>query len=660
MKDRFLPLFAFLFFFFQSMGIFAQSSGYVPHKAFDPMFDAQSATVYRSADGQPGPGYWSNRTNYQIDATLDTVQKSIAGNETITYVNNSPDKLAYLWIQLDQNRFGKDSRSAAVSGQLFNPKRFDGGFNILSVSIESDGKSIQANYIITDTRMQIRLPKPLASCGGVIKIKIKYNFVIAPVGNGRSGWMATKNGPIFDVAQWFPRMAVYDDLMGWNVLPFLGAGEFYLDYGNYDVSINVPWDQIVVSSGKLENPGKVLTSSTIRRLKRAENSNKTIAIRTEKDINNPKSRPVQKGRLVWHFKMNNSRDFSWASSRAFLWDAAKVDLPNHKTSLAMAVYPVESAGKQAWNRATEFLKHSIEIFSKNWFPYPYPTATTVGGPVGGMEYPGIVFCHWKAKGKSLWMVTNHEIGHNWFPMIVGSNERKNTWMDEGFNTFIDIYATNDFNHGEFAPKSDHEYNPKGGSPARGIVPLMLNPNVPPIISFADAIPGRYVHPLEYYKTALGLVLLREYILGHDRFNYAFRTYIKSWAYKHPSPMDFFRCMNNAAGENLNWFWKGWFIKTWTLDQAVTGVKYVNNDPAQGSLITLENKNQLVMPVTLEITESNGHSEKVKLPVEIWETSGTYTLQFHSTSPLLKVVIDPDKMLPDVNDTNNVWTATTSK
>ena len=224
------------------------------------------------------------------------------------------------------------------------------------------------------------------------------------------------------------------------------------------------------------------------------------------------------------------------------------------------------------------------------------------------------------------------------------------------STFIDIYATQDFNHGEFAPKSDHEYNPKGGSPARGIVPLMLNPNAPPILSYADAVPRPYIHPLSYYKTALGLVMLREYILGHNRFDYAFRTYIKRWAYKHPSPLDFFRTMNNASGENLNWFWKGWFVKRWTLDQAVAAVKYVHNDPTQGALITLENKNQLVMPVTLKITESDGRTDIVKLPVEIWEKSGKYTLRFNSTSVIKKIIVDPDKMLPDVNDSNNVWLA----
>jgi len=322
----------------------------------------------------------------------------------------------------------------------------------------------------------------------------------------------------------------------------------------------------------------------------------------------------------------------------------------------MALYPVESSGKNAWNRATEYLKHSIEIFSKQWFPYPYPSATTIGGPVGGMEYPGIVFCSWRAKNNSLWMITNHEIGHTWFPMIVGSNERKNAWMDEGFNTFIDIYATQAFNHGEFAPKSDHEYNPQGGSPARDIVPLMLNPKAPPIITYADAFPRKSIHPVSYYKTALGLVMLREYILGHNRFDYAFRTYIRRWAYKHPSPLDFFRTMNNASGENLNWFWKGWFVKKWTLDQAVTSVKYVHNDPSRGVLITLENKNQLVMPVTLKIIETNGLTKILNLPVEIWERSGKYTFGFNSTSRLEKVIVDPDKMLPDVDDSNNIWTA----
>ena len=655
MKKLFFPVFVMLLLVPAGM-LFAQSAGYDPHKAFDPLFDAQPGTVYRSADGQPGPDYWSNRANYRIAATLDTLHKTVTADEVITYVNNSPDKLSFLWVQLDQNRFAKNSRGAAVAFQTFNPRRFIGGFNIQSVAIAFEGKYTKADYLITDTRMQIRLPKALKAKGGTVKIRINYNFKIAPVGNGRSGWMHTKNGIIFDVAQWYPRMAVYDDLVGWNLLPFLGAGEFYLDYGNFDVYLTVPVNQIVASSGKLKNQEEVLSSTMIKRLKKAASSDKTIAIRTAKDIAQDLAHPSQKGTKTWHFTMHNSRDFTWAASKAFLWDAAKANLPDNKTTLAMALYPEESAGKDAWNRAVEFLKKSIEIFSKQWFPYPYPTATTVGGPVGGMEYPGIVFCSWRAKNNSLWMVTNHEIGHTWFPMIVGSNERKNAWMDEGFNTFIDIYATQAFNHGEFAPKSDHEYNPQGGSPARDIVPLMLNPNSMPIITYADVLPRKFSHPVSYYKTALGLVMLREYILGHNRFDYAFRTYIRRWAYKHPSPIDFFRTMNNASGENLNWFWKGWFVKRWTLDQAVTAVKYVHNDPKQGALITLQNLNQLVMPVTLKIIQANGRTDIVNLPVEIWERSVKYILHFNSTSAIKKVIVDPDKVLPDVNGSNNVWPA----
>ncbi len=647
----------FFLLFFVSFSFAQKENGYDPHKAFNPNFESNPGTIYRSASGAPGPAYWLNQADYKISAKLDTATKTISGEETITYSNNSPDNLTYLWLQLDQNRFKKDSRSTLTSSpSLGKGNNFEGGFNIKSVEIDRDGNISKANYIITDTRMQIRLNNSLSSKGGQIKIKINYSFNLPPSGRGRSGWMETQNGIIYDVAQWYPRMAVYDDVVGWNNLPFLGAGEFYLDYGNFDFTINVPWDQIVVASGQLQNPEDVLTSDEIDSLNKARNSDKTVQIRNAEEINNPNTRPVQKGRLTWHFKINNSRDVSWACSKAFIWDAAKVNLPSKKKCLAMSVYPVESAGDSAWGRSTEYLKHSIEIFSKDWYEYPYSTAVNVGGPVGGMEYPAIVFCSWRAKRKNLWMITNHEIGHNWFPMTVGSNERKNAWMDEGFNTFIDLLSFPKFNNGEYAPKRDGEYAPKGGNPAKEIVPLLLSKKVPPIMSYADQIPGQYVHPMEYYKTALGLVMLRNVVLGHNRFDYAFRTYIKRWAFKHPTPEDFFRTMNDASGENLNWFWKGWFVKKWTLDQAIKGVKYIDNDPSKGSLITIENKNQLVMPVTVQVIESNGHNGKVKLPVEIWERGGEFTFKYNSTSLLDMIIIDPNQQLPDVDESNNMWTS----
>jgi len=630
--------------------------GYNPRKVFDPTFDSNPGTAFRSGSGQPGQYYWQNSADYKINASLNDSANSISGSEVITYTNNSPDKLDFLWLQLDQNNLKKDSRGELTSGPSINPNRFYGGDVINSVEIEYHGKKIKADYIITDTRMQVRLPESMKPHGDKIKLYIDYSFLIPPPNYGRSGYLETKNGKIFEISQWFPRMAVYDDIKGWNNLPFLGAGEFYLDYGNFDVYLNVPWDQIVVSSGTLQNPNEVLTKDEIKRLHQAEESDKTIFIRNAGEINNPKTRPVQNGRLTWHFKMNNTRDFTWASSKAFIWDAAKVNLPDGKKSLAMSVYPIESSSDSAWGRSTEFLKNSMEIFSKDWYVYPYPSAVNVAGPVGGMEFPGIIFCHWKATGKVLWMVTNHEIGHNWFPMVVGSNERENGWMDEGFNTFIDIYSYAEFNHDEFGLKRDGEYAPKGGNPAKEIIPYLTSPQTQPILTYADAIPGKYEHTLYYYKTALGLVILREFVLSENRFDYAFRNYISDWAYKHPSPIDFFREMNNGAGEDLNWFWKEWFCKTYTLDQAVDSVKYIDGDASEGSLITIENKNQMVMPVEIEVKESNGKAGRVKLPVEIWQRGGLWTFKYNSTSAIDSVIIDPDGMLPDVNPANNIWTS----
>ncbi len=624
-------------------------TGYDPHRAFDPMFDAGSKSGCRSSDGTPGPTYWQNRADYSIDARLDDSTKILSGTVRITYTNNSPDQLQYLWLALDQNNFAPDSRSARLSS---TPPQFKGGFAIHSVEVDEHGRTTKGDYLIDDTRMQVRLPVPMKPAGGSLILTITYSFPIPPAGVGRCGLLETKNGVIYDIAQWYPRMQVYDDISGWNVLPFLGAGEFYLEYGNFDYRVTVPADQIVVGSGTLVNAAEVLTKVQMNRLAQARASDSTVSVRTLDDVVKTYPGTSRKQMRTWHFRMENTRDVVWGSSGAFLWDAARINLPKGKTALAMAVYPEESAS--AWNRVTQFVRQSVEIFSRSWYPYPYPEAVAVGGPVGGMEYPGAIFGSWKATGKVLWVVANHEFGHEWFPMIVGSNERVDAWMDEGFNTFIDIYATEEFNHGEFAPKRDNEYAPKGGNPAREIVQYLLNPESQPIISYADAIPGKYVHPLEYYKAALGLVLLREYVLGKERFDYAFRSYIQHWAYKHPSPFDFFRAMNNGTGENLNWFWRGWFVENWKLDQAVKDVKYVDNDTSKGALITIANNDQMVMPATVRIQEANGHTETLRLPVEIWERSGEWTFQPNTTSPIISVVIDPEEQLPDVNPSNNSW------
>ena len=633
----------------------ADSSRYDPHALFDQHYPVEGATDTRSANGAPGTHYWQNRSSYRIAARLDDARHAITGKVTISYVNHSPDTLRYLWLQLDQNRHRADSRSALAAPPDEAEPHTD-GFHISSASTTQHGRSSRARYSVTDTRMRVELPRPLAPRGDSVQVTMGYSFEVG-TDNGRAGRMDSRNGTVYDIAQWYPRMAVYDDVRGWNALPFMGNGEFYLDYGDYDYTVDVPSSYIVVGSGVLQNPNEVLTARERTRLAAARKSDSTIYIRAPQEVTDPASRPTTKPRLTWHFTMKNSRDVAWAASKAFVWDAAAAHTPSGRTVLAMSAYPVESAGPDAYTRSTEYTKATIEYFSRELLEYPYQVAVNVGGPVGGMEYPGIDFCSWRSRGKGLWSVTNHEVGHNWFPMIVGSNERRFAFMDEGFNTFVDIYNTDAFNGGEFAPKRDGEYAPKGGNPAREIVPYLLNPAAQPIITRADAIPTEYVHPLEYYKGSLGLVLLREEVLGPERFDRAFREYVRRWAYKHPTPEDFFRTIDDATGEDLGWFWKEWFVENWTLDQGVTNVAYVDGDPAKGALITLVNLDRMAMPTTVRVKESNGNTETVKLPVEIWERGGKFVLSWHSTSRIESVSVDPDEHLPDVAPGNNVWNAT---
>ena len=630
----------------------AQSSHYDSHAAFDPTVLGSPGTVYRSGSGMPGPGYWQNRADYRITATLDEAEPSLSGTVEIHYTNNSPDLLRFLWLQLDQNQFTDSSRGTlttdpgAVAG-------LTGGYRIKSVQVVTGTGARKVAYRVSDTRMQVLLTDPVQPRGGTTTLRIAYSLPIHGENTGRMGWMKTRNGPIYELAQWFPRMAVYDDVRGWNTLPYLGRGEFYLEYGDVDYSVTVPASDVVVGSGELLNPDEVLTAAQRQRLAAARASDTTVVIRSAAEA--AAARPGS-GRRTWHFAMKNTRDVAFAVSRAFIWDAARIDLPGGRTSLAMSAYPVESAGDSGWKRSTEFTKASIEIFSRQWYPYPYAAAINVAGPVGGMEYPGIVFCGADARGAGLWSVTNHEFGHEWFPMIVGSDERRFAFMDEGFNTFIDILATDSFNHGEFAPKRDGEYAPRGGNPAQEIVPWMTDSAAPPIITLADAVTEKYRHPIEYFKPAFGLVLLRDVILGPERFDYAFRAYTRRWAFRHPTPDDFFHTMNDAAGEDLDWFWRGWFYHRWTVDQAVVGVQYPEDGPGHGALVTIANLDSLPMPVTVKLTESNGHTGTVHLPVEVWESGGRWTFSYPSTSPLTSVVVDPDEQLPDVDRRNNRWTA----
>ncbi|HKI78771.1 MAG TPA: M1 family metallopeptidase, partial [Ignavibacteriaceae bacterium] len=499
-------------------------------------------------------------------------------------------------------------------------------------------------YEISGTRIQIILPSALSSKGGQMEISISYDFTVPKNGSDRTGYLESKNGIIFEIAQWYPRMCVYDDVQGWNTLPYLGAGEFYLEYGNIDYTITVPSNYTVVGSGKLENKDEVLSSAQLDRYNKALNSDSTIFITSPSEVIENSSKEEPTTTKSWHFKINNTRDASWAASKAFVWDAAKMDMPSGRKVLAQSVYPVEVSSDSTWGVATQYIKASIEFNSKHWFEYPYPNAVNVAGIVSGMEYPGIVFCGWKSKDRGLWGVIDHEFGHTWFPMIVGSNERKYPWMDEGFNTFINFYS------------SENYYGNSGGRrfSMRLISRFLFAEENFPIMSAPDAMPSQAVGINAYYKPAMGLRLLRDNVVGPEKFDYAFRTYINRWAYKHPTPKDFFRTMNNVTGENLNWFWKQWFYETWTLDQAVKDVKYIDNDTTKGVLITIKNNNQMAMPVTVAVAESNGKVGKVNLPVDVWTKSDEWTFRYNSTGLIDSVTIDPDNSLPDVNADNNVW------
>jgi Peptidase family M1 domain len=628
---------------------FSQAIGnYDQHEAFAPIFYPAFGDEVRTAAGTPGPKYWQNEADYNIQVTLDDQNHTISGNVQIIYKNNSPESLPFLWLQLDQNIYKADSRgelTTPVGGSRYANPGFSGGYTIQSVSVNYKGKEQPIHFIVNDTRMQIFLPEALKSGGDSLKINIVYTFGIPEHGTDRMGRMETTNGWIYTIAQWYPRMCVYDNVLGWNTIPYLGAGEFYLDYGNYDFTITTSSNQLVVASGQLENPSEVLTPEQIKRLEAARNSDKTVMIRTENEVLNKTGR-LSKAKLVWHFTCKQARDVAFASSSAFIWDAARMNLPNGKKSLAMSVYPIESASDSGWKRSTEFVKGAIEGYSTRWFPYPYPNAVNVAGNVGGMEYPGIVFCHALARGGQLWGVTSHEFGHTWFPMIVGSDERKYPWMDEGFNTFINSVADKDFNHGEFAAK--HRYPERAAR--------FFQPTSEPIMTIPEVTREQYLSVNAYDKPGMGLELLRYDILGEERFDSAFRYYIRNWAYKHPTPWDFFHAMENASGEDLSWYWRGWFINNWKLDLAVTNVEYAESNPANGALITLQNREKLPMPVTIEVEEEGGKISRIKLPVEIWQRGPEWKLFYPSSRKIIMVNVDPDRMLPDIDESNNVWKA----
>jgi hypothetical protein len=623
---------------------FAQTANETNQKDFGEFMD-RTGNYFRAASGKPGVGYWQNAADYQLEVSLDDVNHILSGKVTIAYTNNSPETLEFIWLQLEQNRFKPDSRgtlTTPIRGNRYNGDT-DGGFEIsqLTAKVGSKG-SVSSKNLITDTRMQVWFAEPVPAKGGKATISMNFSFKVPQEGMDRMGRLKVEDGWIYAFAQWYPKVAVFDDIEGWNVEPYLGAGEFYLEYGNFDYKVTVPYDHIVVGSGKLMNPKEVLSKELQSRYDQAMQSDETVYLVSPAEIKNTiLTRPKQEGTLTWHFQIENARDVAFATSRAFIWDAAKINLANGKATLAQSAYPKESDGVDAWTRSTEYTKASIEYYSETWFEFPYATATNVAAAVGGMEYPGLNFCSYNSKGADLWGVTDHEFGHNWFPMIVGTNERRYAWMDEGFNTFINHYSSNAFNDGEF---------PSYLNETRRYVNYFISENREGINTYPDVANTDNLGMIAYNKPAMGLLMLREYILGAERFDYAFKSYIKTWAYKHPQPADFFNHMENVAGENLSWFWQGWFYGTENIDLGINGVfPYAGN-----YLVSLANKGEIPMPVLIEIIFEDGTTERQMLPVEIWQRGDTWNHLIKTTKTVTSVVIDPDKILPDINLGNDNW------
>lgn len=608
-------------------------------------FTYRQGTAYRTASGKPGPEYWQNGANYIIEVELEESSHMVKGKVTIDYINNSPETLDFIWLHMEQNRFTEDSRgtlTTPIQGNRYSGD-IDGGYSITNLNAQVGKKGSSSNkHLITDTRMQVFFNEPVPANGGRATVSMDFEYKIPVKGMDRMGRLDVADGTIYALAQWYPRVAVFDDVEGWNIIPYLGAGEFYLGYGDFEYHITVPYDHIVVGSGELINPKDVLTNQQQDRMQQASQSDETVYIVTPEEVNKPAiTRPKQEGKLTWKFKMTNTRDAAFASSKAFIWDAAKINLPSGKKALAQSVYPKESDGQEAWGRSTEYSKASIEHYSNWWYEYPYPVAVNVAADVGGMEYPGLNFCSYKSKGDRLWGVTDHEFGHNWFPMIVGTNERKYPWMDEGFNTFINHYSSVEFNNGEYGSTLNE---------TRRFVGWLTNENREGIDTYPDIANTGNLGMIAYRKPGMGLIMLREYILGKERFDNAFKSYIRTWAYKHPQPNDFFNHMENVAGEDLSWFWKGWFYGTGNIDISIEQVVPFG----ESQVIMLSNRGDMPMPVVMEISYEDGSKERVSLPVEIWQRGNQWNHLVQTDKPIKSVVIDPDKVMADINISNDSW------
>ena len=587
----------------------------------------------RTGAGRPGTRYWQQRVDYRIAATLDPATHELRGRETIHYLNRSPDALPYLWLFLEQNICAPGS----VTNQLDQPplmflgstfdfscKGFAGGITLERVRLGLR----DLHPIVNGTTMRVDLPRPLPP-GAALDLEIAWRFTVPDYGAGRMG----RDGTLYELGQWYPRMAVYDDVRGWNHEPYIGGGEFYLEYGRFDVALTVPASYIVGATGVLLNPEQVLTAAQRARLARARGSREPVAVITAEEAGHAeRTRPTTSGTLTWRFAADSVRDFAFGAAPDFRWDAS-----GYRRALVHTLYRPSAP---EWEEANRMVRDAVEYYSDQWYPYPYPHITSIEGPIEGMEYPMITFDPRSPSREERQWVLAHELGHQWVPMIVGSNERLYPWMDEGFNTFIDLgNAARYFSGTAYGDSIE-------------VHPLHLYPD--------HAIPGKeqplIARPVEshdlfwtgYQKPALMMQTLRYEVLGKDRFDAAFREYLRTWAYKHPTPADFFRIMRDQSGMDLDFFWRDWIYTTARLDQAVDSIAVVDGDQK----VFLSNRGTMTLPLEMDLGYADGTTERVRLPVEMWNLGRTFAYRVRGGKRVATVRVDARRALPDTDRGND--------
>ncbi|MFL5582753.1 MAG: M1 family metallopeptidase, partial [Gemmatimonadaceae bacterium] len=602
----------------------------------------------RDASGAPGPRYWQNRADYDIKATLDTTAQSLNGELRMRYTNNSPDTLRFIWVQVEQNAFKDKSLNSYIFPQesRFGARGFEGGdvitrFDQLIGTGKAGAGTRELKTRVEGTMMKVDLAQPLAP-GRTATFDVAWHFLVPEHGADRMG----HDGSLYELAQWYPRVAVYDDVEGWNTEPYLGQGEFYLEYGDFTYQVTVPAGYIVAGTGTLQNPEAVLTATQRQRLAQARTSATPVNIVTADELQSGAARPrpaSASSTLTWKFAAKNVRDVAWAASPEYLWDASSWD-----GILAQAYYRPSAVDN--WKDAADQSRMSIQEYSERWFRYPYPQISAVEGPISGMEYPMLAMENRSQDKYDLYNVVTHEIGHNWFPMIVGSNERTHMWQDEGFNTFI-----NTFSEGRRYPEKGDQMARALGERSSVEGAMKVNVDVP-VDVMPDRIDSRLLGLAAYVKPSVGLQLLRQEIMGPAAFDDAFRTYIKRWAYKHPSPADFYRTMEDVGGRRLDWFWREWFKENPHFDQAIDSVGSSRTGDVENVTVQYANRARGVLPIHARFSFSDGSTENFDYPAEVWSRNTvryqrSYTFRGKTVT---RIEIDPDHRVPDIDRTNNAW------